>query len=113
MSNVPEDQIVTSLTKRHWKFKKNNLRLIQTITEQYDLSSFMATLLSSRNISSNEVNNYITPTLKDNLPNPSIMSDMIKASDRTFEAIKKSEKFIMKHPLWKLSLQTHKIMGIP
>ena len=29
------------------------------------------------------------------------------------EAIKKSEKFVMKHPLWKLSLQTHKIMGIP
>ena len=91
MSNLPEDQIVTSLTKRHWKFKKNNQRLIQTITEQYDLSSFMATLLSSRNISSNEVNNYINPTLKDNLPNPSIMCDMVKASDRTFEAIKKSE----------------------
>ena len=91
MSNVLEDQIVTSLTKRHWKFKKNNQRLIQTITEQYDLSSFMATLLSSRNISSNEVNNYINPTLKDNLPNPSIMSDMVKASDRTFEALKKSE----------------------
>ena len=29
------------------------------------------------------------------------------------EAIKKSEKFVMKHPLWKLSLQTHKIMGLP
>ena len=78
MSNVPEDQIVTSLTKRHWKFRKNNQRLIQTITEQYDLSSFMATLLSSRNISSNEVNNYINPTLKDNLPNPSTMSDWLK-----------------------------------
>ncbi len=91
MSNVLEDQIVTSLTKRHWKFKKNNQRLIQTITKQYDLSSFMATLLSSRNISSNEVNNYINPTLKDNLPNPSIMSDMVKACDRTFEALKKSE----------------------
>ena len=29
------------------------------------------------------------------------------------KAIKKSEEFVMKHPLWKLSLQTHKIMGIP
>ena len=29
------------------------------------------------------------------------------------EAMKKSEKFVMKNPLWKLSLQTHKIMGIP
>ena len=28
-------------------------------------------------------------------------------------AIKKSKEFVMKHPLWKLSLQTHKIMGIP
>jgi len=27
--------------------------------------------------------------------------------------IKKSEEFVMKHPMWKLSLQTHKIMGIP
>jgi len=29
------------------------------------------------------------------------------------ENIKKSEEFIMKHPQWRLSLQTHKIMGIP
>ena len=28
-------------------------------------------------------------------------------------AIKKSKEFVMKHPLWKLSLQTHKTMGIP
>ena len=27
--------------------------------------------------------------------------------------IKKSKEFIMKNPLWSLSLQTHKIMGIP
>ncbi len=27
--------------------------------------------------------------------------------------IKKSEEFIMKNPQWRLSLQTHKIMGIP
>ena len=27
--------------------------------------------------------------------------------------IKKSRDFILKHPQWKLSLQTHKIMGIP
>ena len=27
--------------------------------------------------------------------------------------IKRSEKFVLNHPQWKLSLQTHKIMGIP
>ena len=27
--------------------------------------------------------------------------------------IKRSEKFVLDHPQWKLSLQTHKIMGIP
>ena len=29
------------------------------------------------------------------------------------ENIKRSEKFVLDHPKWKLSLQTHKIMGIP
>jgi len=29
------------------------------------------------------------------------------------ENIKLSEGFVMKHPQWKLSLQTHKILGIP
>ena len=29
------------------------------------------------------------------------------------ENIKKSEEFVFKHPHWKLSLQTQKIMGIP
>ena len=27
--------------------------------------------------------------------------------------IKKSKEFIMKNPQWRLSLQTHKIMGLP
>ena len=27
--------------------------------------------------------------------------------------IKRSEKFVLDHPKWKLSLQTHKILGIP
>ena len=27
--------------------------------------------------------------------------------------IKKSKEFVMKHPQWRLSLQTHKTMGIP
>ena len=29
------------------------------------------------------------------------------------ENIKLSENFVMKHPQWKLSLQTHKVLGIP
>jgi len=29
------------------------------------------------------------------------------------ENIKLSEDFVAKHPQWKLSLQTHKILGIP
>ena len=29
------------------------------------------------------------------------------------ENIKRSEKFVLNHPKWKLSLQTHKILGIP
>ena len=29
------------------------------------------------------------------------------------ENIKRSEKFVLDHPKWKLSLQTHKILGIP
>jgi 7-carboxy-7-deazaguanine synthase (Cx14CxxC type) len=33
--------------------------------------------------------------------------------DNQESTTKKSEEFVMKHPLWKLSLQTHKIMGIP
>ena len=29
------------------------------------------------------------------------------------KTIKKSKEFVMKHPQWKLSLQTHKTIGIP
>ena len=54
----------------------------------------------------------VNPRMYENLDFEHFFIQPMDGEDQK-EAIKESEEFIMKHPLWKLSLQTHKIMGIP
>ena len=42
-----------------------------------------------------------------------LIISLLKFLIRNKNNIKRSEKFVLDHPKWKLSLQTHKILGIP
>ena len=52
----------------------------------------LAKLFSIRNIDVDEIHEYINPSLKDHMPDPSILEDMNIAIERVVDGIKKNEK---------------------
>ena len=55
-------------------------------------SNFMAELLASRGIKVEEKQNFFEPKLRNLLPNPEIIKDIDKASERIIKAIENKEK---------------------
>ncbi|MDR2934054.1 MAG: hypothetical protein LBU68_02105, partial [Rickettsiales bacterium] len=74
-----------------WKLKSINNEAIQAISEKHKLSYVMSKIIGSRDISINNVDNFINPKLKNLMPDPFLLSDMDKAANRIIAAIENSE----------------------
>nr|WP_203414913.1 single-stranded-DNA-specific exonuclease RecJ [Entomobacter blattae] len=66
-------------------------RLSARLSQQLQISDFLAGLISSRGIPFDEVEDYLSPTLRKTLVNPFLMQEMEKAASRLVQAIKNSE----------------------
>jgi len=82
-----------SVSGKNWVFKKYNSLDIEKYSQDYSLNNIVAKLLSIRKKNIEDVDLFLNPTIKNLLPNPSILKDMNKATDRTFECIKNHEMF--------------------
>ncbi len=81
-----------SVTGKSWLFKKFNNEEIIFLKENFSLDEITCKLLSIRNIKKEDVEYFLNPSIKNFLPNPEILSDMKKSSDRTVKAISHNEK---------------------
>ena len=84
--------VVDSLLKKSWIRRDFNKRLSLQISQKYSYSQLISRLLASRNLSINNIDNFLKPTLKFFLPNPLIFNDMDKGAERLFLAINNNEK---------------------
>ena len=84
--------VTNSLLKKSWIKRVFNKRLSLQISQKYSYSQLISTLLASRNLNINNIDNFLKPTLKFFLPNPLIFNDMDKATKRLFLAIRNNEK---------------------
>ena len=91
MSLSPEENF-RSYTKKKWQLKEFDERITELIVQKYNLDYLLAKLFSIRNIDVDEVHEYINPSLKDHMPDPSILEDMNIAIERVVDGIKKNEK---------------------
>lgn len=80
-----------SVNGYRWIHKKCDTRLALTIQQQFGLPEIVARILSSRGIQLNEIEAFLNPTLKNNLPNPFSLKDMEKAAHRMARAIMAGE----------------------
>ena len=83
-----------SVSSRNWILKKYNQDDVIFFKENYFIDEITSKLLSIRNIKKDEVESFLNPSIKNFLPNPYILNDMEKSSNRTIEAIKKRENRI-------------------
>ena len=84
----------TSVSGKNWIFKKFNSLDIKKYSEDYSLNSTVAKLLSIRKKNIDNIDLFLNPTIKNFLPNPSILKDMINATERTYRCIKNRETFL-------------------
>lgn len=74
-----------------WTYKNTDDRLALAISQRFDLPDIVARVLSGRVQSIDEVESFLYPTLKNNLPNPFSLKDMEKAARRMGKAVMNNE----------------------
>jgi single-stranded-DNA-specific exonuclease len=82
----------TSILGLNWQQKNFDERHARTIYQRFQLSEVLSNLLSSREISLDEIENFLEPKIKTALPNPFELGDMEKAVAHVIEAVKKNKK---------------------
>ncbi|MBL8711672.1 MAG: single-stranded-DNA-specific exonuclease RecJ [Alphaproteobacteria bacterium] len=93
---APLETAVLSVEKsvigKRWVFAQTDERLAAGIAQAHDLPGMVSRILVSRGVGFDDVAEFLTPTLKAQLPNPSTLQDMDKAAERIASAIMTGEK---------------------
>ena len=83
--------IFSSVSGKKWVFKKFLESDLKKYSEIYSLNEIVARLLAIRKKNIDNIDLFLNPTIKNNIPNPLKLKDMKIAINRTFETIKKNE----------------------
>ncbi|MDA9092222.1 single-stranded-DNA-specific exonuclease RecJ, partial [Pelagibacteraceae bacterium] len=81
-----------SVSGKNWISKEFDSDEVDFYKTNYFLDEIVAKLLSIRKIRKQDIKFFLSPLIKDILPNPYILKDMGKAIDRTLVSIKRNEK---------------------
>lgn len=81
-----------SLNKMRWVYRNQDERLVQHIVQKFNFPEIIARVLVARQVDEDLIQTYLSPTLKANLPNPSILKDVEKTAARIADSIERGEK---------------------
>jgi len=85
--------VEASLTGRRWIGPApEHQRQAEALSQQSGLPAALCQILAKRDIAAPEVDSFLTPTLKDLLPDPRSIKDMELAATRVLRAVHDSEK---------------------
>lgn len=85
--------VEASLTGRRWIGPApDQQRKAEALEQQTELSAALCQILSKRDVEAPDVDAFLSPTLKDLLPDPRLVKDVEKAAKRLLEAVTASEK---------------------
>ena len=77
-----------SVTGKYWKLNKADKNKILKLSEEFSLSEILCRLLVIRNVTDKDINSFLKPDLKNQLPNPYIFKDMNVSIDHIYKLIK-------------------------
>ena len=81
-----------SLLNNKWKIKNCDERNSLMISQRHNLSLILGKLFTLRNIKDEQVQNFLNPIFKNNIPNPFELKDMDKSINRTIKNIINKKK---------------------
>lgn len=83
--------VARSFSGRRWRFRETGAEALVALQRAAELSPVLARLLCVRNIAPEEVESYLSPTLKRLLPDPFVLAHMDEAVARAARAIAQGE----------------------
>jgi single-stranded-DNA-specific exonuclease len=84
--------IERSLMQARWSMPDVSMDVVEQITRKHNLPEIIARLLSVRNIAPDEVDAFLNPTLKSNLPSPFTLKGMEEFAAYLAQAIQDKKK---------------------
>ncbi len=86
--------VTASVTGRAWVSRLDDMqaRIAQTITQRLGVSEIVARIIAGRGVGIEEAEEYLNPTIRGLMPDPSTMADMDRLAARLVTAITNNEK---------------------
>lgn len=84
--------VENSVTGRAWRPRLDDDAPARAIAQTHDLPDILGRVLAARAVTNDEVERYLTPSLRALMPDPDTMTDMAKGVMRIAAAVKNSEK---------------------
>ncbi len=81
-----------SVSGKRWRARLEDERGALALAQQLEISEILARVLAARGIAAEDAGNFLNPTLRDALPDPSRLRDMDKAAACLAEAIRVGDK---------------------
>ena len=78
---------VNSVSNNTWCYKAINDEVKNQVKKDFDIEKLMASILANRGIKGPELAIFLDHTLKNNMPDPALISDMEKATKRISQAV--------------------------
>jgi single-stranded-DNA-specific exonuclease len=83
-----------SITNKHWVARADGAQ-IDDLVQGAGLDHLRAALLAGRRVTPEAAQTYLTPSLRTDMPDPSVLMDMDKAAARILDAIEADEKIVI------------------
>jgi len=81
-----------SLLSRRWKLYDFDERNVIYFSQTFNLKYIVAKLLSIRGVEKDYIENFLNPNINNDIPNPSKLKDIEKATSRVIQALEKKER---------------------
>jgi single-stranded-DNA-specific exonuclease len=90
---APFLDVQSSVTGRRWvdRLDMNQTRIAQAISQRTDLSEILARIIAGRGVGIDAAETYLSPTIRDLMPDPSTVTDMDALAARLADAITNQE----------------------
>jgi len=81
-----------SFLGKNWKISEFDQRKSLMISQRYKLNELTSKILTIRNIKEEDLDFFLNPDIKNHLPDPYILKDMKKSTDKVYQSILQNDK---------------------
>jgi single-stranded-DNA-specific exonuclease len=84
--------VTRSFSGRRWRLRDVDEEAAAALVREQQVSQTLSRLLAARGVAAGDVRNYLNPSLKHLMPDPSVLKDMDKAVARVAQALEAGQK---------------------